>query len=389
MKKMKKSSLITTLVLSLIGLVTSAILVFLHHQLLVKGFGEKSFCTLNEWINCDVVNGSSYAEIWGIPLAGLGLIYYLIVFVETLIALFSTNPTSERFAVLSHLTIGSFLFTLFTAFVSFVKLKALCFLCGALYIINISFLFLIPVNFQQIKSFLSSKCYWKHLSISVVVFALGIAVLLWIGPVSINPHQKTADVNTLVKNHFTQPVVPVDPGQHPVWGNPSAKVIIVEFSDFECPFCRTAAQNFKPAIKEFKDEIAFYFVNYPLDNSCNVYVQHAMHKNSCNAAKAAFCASKDNMFWGYHDMLFDNQKNLSSGALLDYAQKLGLNRDKMMSCIFSEEALNVVKQDIELGKTLAVSGTPTFFVNGRRLSQWNNFKLVRGIIREELKKGGL
>ncbi len=385
---MKKASLLSLLILSLIGIATSAVLLFLHHELLVKGFGEKSFCTINEWINCDVVNGSSYAEIWGIPLAGLGLLYYLIVFIETIIALFATNPTSERFAVLSHLTIGSFLFTLFTAFISLVKLKALCLLCGALYIINIAFLFLIPVNFQQIKNFLSSKCYWKHFSMSVLVFALGIAVLLMIGRTSANPHE-TADVTTLIQNHFAQPVAAIDPGMHPVWGNPSGKVIIVEFSDFECPFCRMAGQNLRPALKEYKDQVAFYFVNYPLDNSCNVYLQHPMHQDSCNAAKAAFCASKDNMFWGYHDMLFDNQKNLSSGALLDYAQKLGLNRDKMMSCIFSEEALNVVKQDIELGKTMAVEGTPTFFVNGRRLSQWNNFKLVRGIIQEEIKKGGL
>lgn len=233
--------------------------------------------------------------------------------------------------------------------------------------------------------FLSTRELLVQSSIGGIILVVGIILAWTMNPVSARP-TGTDDLDTQIKKHFAQTPADVDYGNRPVWGNPNAKVKIIEFSDFQCPFCKMAAENLKPALAEYKDDVALYFANYPLDQSCNPYMQRPLHLSSCNAAKAAVCFAKQGGdFWTYHDILFNNQKSLFLDKLTDYATSHGAKQEDFTSCLYSEETNNTVRADIEAGQKLSVAGTPSIFVNGRRLSGWSNFKFLREVIKQELK----
>lgn len=407
----KSKSFLPAIILSLIGTALSGTLLYQHYKLYLQGYGEKSFCSINEWINCDVVNGSSYAELFGFPLAGLGLIFYLVMIDLSIMAIVGKKLKKEFEAFAFLLALLAFLFTLYPAGISAFKLKAVCLLCSGLYVINI----LLPLvyawglglRFGNIRSFFSDYLralsgkknrldykpqFLKISALTLVTYGVGLIVLHFTGevfakktPVPVNRQvQQDADIKTLVDLHFSQNSIALEAPNRPVWGNPNAKVKIIEFSDFQCPYCRIAAETLKPALSKYKDDVALYFVNYPLDQTCNIYIGRPMHQDACNAAKAGVCANRKNKFWEMHDAIFENQKNLSSGDLISYAQKIGLDKEETMSCLFSESALQQVKFDVELGKQAAISGTPALFINGKKLNGWTNINFLNAVIEQEI-----
>ncbi len=407
----KKKPTLLVFFLASAGIIISFLLLSQHYRLLKKGFAESSFCNINEWINCDVVNASSYSEIGGVPLAGLGLVFYLIIFFYSLIALTEKKPKKEGLSFCFFASLGSLLFVLYTAYVSLYILHTFCILCVALYLITLLVVLTLPyalnysigstgsfvaeyfrASFHR-KNSLGFDPKWKKHAVILIIF-YGLSIFLFHQmEKNLNAadrkhpqNKKPPDLATLVSQHFQQTPVAIDTTGRPFWGNPSAPVKIVEFSDFQCPFCRIAAKSIKPSIAEYKDQVALYFFNYPLDLSCNVYMTRVLHENACNAAKAAVCADQEGSFWPYHDLLFENQKFLSSGDLLAYGEKLKMDKKKFMDCLFSESTTNRVKNDIEAGKKVEVSGTPAVFVNGRRLVGWNNVKLLRAVIEKEMPK---
>jgi len=402
---MKSKRFLLIVLLSLIGLGLSGTLLYQHYRLYLHGFGEKSFCTINQWINCDVVNGSSYAELLGIPLAGWGLAFYLALLVNTLLGGLGEKPKREMLAFGFVMSIAGLLFTFYPAAISAFKLHAVCLLCAGLYLVSLllvafypwalemnagTFLTEYAAALRKHKNNLDFKPQFVKCSLlTMLVIALGIGGVYAAGEAVAKKtagqgNKRPDDIPTLVKLHFSQAPAELDAGNRPAWGNPNAKVKIVEFSDFQCPYCRMAAENLKPALTEYKNDVAFYFVNYPLDQSCNVYVSRPMHENACNAAKAGVCAATKGKFWEIHDVIFGNQKKLSSGDLVSYGEQVGLNKDEMMSCMFQDSTLQTIKDDIEFGKTAGISGTPSVFINGRKLNGWTNLKFLRAVIEQEL-----
>ncbi len=385
---MNKKTTNILIVLSLLGVGISAWLVSQHFHLLKSGFSEKSFCSFNETFNCDVVNGSSYSEIASIPLAGLGLLYYLFMLIATLTARFTSGEKKSLLTFSFFLSLFSVAFIFYTAYVSFFILHAVCVMCIALYLITL-FLFLLTPKAVGTKwgDFfkLCPKSMLKPILFTCILYLVGIGLLYAMNPTN-SSKVKKVNVEEMVKKHFEQKPSEINYARHPVWGNAEAPIKIVEFSDFQCPFCKMAAENLRPALAEFKNKVAFYFVNYPLDQSCNQYVNRPMHNAACNAAKAARCMEQEGQFWDYHDALFANQKTLYLDQLINFASARGVGKEKFSECLYSQETLNDIKADIEEGHALEVSGTPAIFVNGRKVAGWTNFKFLRAVIEEELKK---
>jgi len=169
----------------------------------------------------------------------------------------------------------------------------------------------------------------------------------------------------------------------PATGNKNAKVAVVEFSDFQCPFCESFASG---AFKEIKNKyidtgkILFIFRHFPLTS---------LHKNAQKAAEAAECANKQGKFFQYHDLLFG--KGGADGAGLDtislkqYAKDLGLNQAQFDNCLDSGAAASAIAKDISDGATAGVSGTPTLFVNGKKIVGAQPFNVFEQAIEEALK----
>lgn len=180
--------------------------------------------------------------------------------------------------------------------------------------------------------------------------------------------------------------VDVKNGELPSLGNKNAKVVFVDFSDFECPFCKkyfdeTYAQIKKDYIDTGK--IVYYYRHFPLD----------FHAAAKPAAIASECANEQNKFWDYHDLVFKEQDKISQKtadeikqALKGFAASLNLNTSQFNNCLDSEKYKANVDKDQKEGVTAGVNGTPTFFVNGMSLVGAQPYSAFKTLIDQELAK---
>ena len=156
-----------------------------------------------------------------------------------------------------------------------------------------------------------------------------------------------------VENQFKNPAK-MDIGDSPVKGPKNAKVTIVEFTDFQCPYCKRGNETMDAVMKKYPNDVKVVYKSFPLD----------FHPNALPAAKAAMAAGKQGKFWEMHDAFWANQTGLNADLYLEQAKKLGLNIDKFKKDMESEEIKKAIEADMELGKKNGISGTPGFFVNG-------------------------
>jgi protein-disulfide isomerase len=147
------------------------------------------------------------------------------------------------------------------------------------------------------------------------------------------------------------------PPDSPFVGPRNAKVTIVEWSDFQCPFCSRALNTVKELEQKYPNDVKIVFRNLPLP----------MHNNAQLAAEAAMAANEQGKFWPMHDKLFSNQQALDRASLERYAQELGLDMGKFNSALDTGKFKARVQQDASAAAAVGVSGTPTFFVNGKML----------------------
>ena len=147
--------------------------------------------------------------------------------------------------------------------------------------------------------------------------------------------------------------VAFDPAR--VRGNPKAKVMIVEFSDFQCPYCGQVEGTLKTVLAKHEGNVALAFRDMPLSQ---------IHPFAYGAAEASRCAGEQGKFWEYHDLLFGDQAGLDRNGLIAKAAKLQLDAKQFDTCISSEKYKAQIQQDNQEGTRVGVNGTPGFFING-------------------------
>lgn len=414
--------------LALVGLFASVYLLG-HHYGNRLGSTElpaaDALCNINATFNCDTVDQSAYSKLLGFPVAGLGLLYYVIITIHVAGAFLfgirqnqpKNNDKSEGFFsgigflhVLGPLSVAGFGFSVYFGLVSALIIKSLCPFCMVTYLVNFLVLVLIPFtkkdrprnflfNYGAIMLdlfFLKRKPQLKinrifSLFTFVLVMGTGLTSFYFVAqaeekqPVveKITPDER---IQKVVDKFYSKPAQQIIITDQPFLGDPGAKVTIVEFSDFQCPACQRASQILKPRIKKYKDQIAFYFFNYPLDMSCNPQIPKPFHPMACKAAAAALCAEQYGIFWEYHDALFANQKALAGGEkiFMTFAKLLGLNEDEFSQCLTSGIMNQRIASDIQQGINLQIKGTPAVFINGRYLREWADPAIFDTIIQKEL-----
>ena len=161
----------------------------------------------------------------------------------------------------------------------------------------------------------------------------------------------------------------------PALGSASAPVTIVEFSDFQCPFCQRVAPTLKQVQKTYGDKVRIVWKDFPLTQ---------IHPEAFKAGEAAHCAGEQGKFWEYHDRLFANQQALQADSLKKHAADLGLDTAKFNACVDSAKYGDRVREGVAQGSRLGVNSTPTLYVNGRMLSGAQPYEIIAAIIDEEL-----
>jgi protein-disulfide isomerase len=192
--------------------------------------------------------------------------------------------------------------------------------------------------------------------------------------------RRAAFIEELKKKYKTTvalrpPVIDVGTAGRPErGGGPKAPVTIVEFSDYQCPFCSRAEGTVDQVMKAYGDKVRLVYRDFPLP----------MHPQARPAAEAANCAHAQGKFWEYHAKLFANQSALGDEKLKEYAKDLGLDAGKFEQCLATKPFKAAIDKDIADASKVGVTGTPAFFINGRMLSGAQPFDKFKEVIDEEL-----
>ena len=162
--------------------------------------------------------------------------------------------------------------------------------------------------------------------------------------------------------------------EDPARGRDDAPVELVEFSDFDCPYCKRATETIARLMEQFEGQLRFVYKDYPLPS----------HPNAFKAAEAGNCANEQGRFWELHDTMFASQGALDVDALKGYAEELGLDGGAFAECLDSGRHAATVDRDMRAGMRNGVSSTPTLFLNGRAILGAAPYETFVEIIREEL-----
>jgi len=179
---------------------------------------------------------------------------------------------------------------------------------------------------------------------------------------------------TLVPEKLQRVAVSVD--DDPYLGPHNAPVTIIEFSDFECPYCvRFYFDTLVPLLEMFPQQIRFVYRDFPLVN---------IHSNARPAAEAAQCAFAQGKFWEFHNRIFQNQSRLGTELYMEIAAEIGLDQLEFDQCFTSGQFADEVNRDFNAARELGITGTPSFFINGRPMVGAQPLEVFVAIVEEEL-----
>lgn len=162
---------------------------------------------------------------------------------------------------------------------------------------------------------------------------------------------------------------------YPSLGPADAPVTIVEFSDFECPYCSRLAATLKQVREQYPEQVRIVFRHFPL---------RSIHPNAQKAAEASLCAEDQGKFWEMHDRLFEQQQSLANETFLATARELNLDLEAFQQCLQSGRYAQEVQSDFLAGARTGISGTPSLFINGRKLVGAVSYEEIVQVIEEEL-----
>lgn len=178
-----------------------------------------------------------------------------------------------------------------------------------------------------------------------------------------------------IKIFLSRPTIDVSIDDDPMRGNKDAPVTIIEFTDYQCPFCGRARPTVKKIIETYGDKVHYVLRDFPL----------SFHPYAQKAAEAAQCAGDQNKYWEYSDILWANARALDIPNLKKYAKEVGLDQAKFDQCLDSGKNAEEVKKDIADGSKAGVTGTPSFFINGQMLTGARPFEQFKEVIDMEIR----
>jgi protein-disulfide isomerase len=236
-----------------------------------------------------------------------------------------------------------------------------------------------PVNKEEVFS-IRVKKHQIYAALIPVAFLVGLAMGYYVyGQAAAIASGRGSVETTLEPTQSSDGVQRVDipiEGNDPVLGAEDAPITIIEFADFQCPYCeKHFLQTYPQLIENYGESIRYVYKDFPLTG---------IHPQALPAALAAQCALEQGKFWEYHDLLFSGRMDLGEEAYMAYADELGLDTTTFTSCYQEARYNDVVRADYNLGVENGVNATPTFFVNGIRLIGAQPYSVFADLIESEL-----
>ena len=365
--------------IALTGVAVSVLTAIVHARLAAGGY--TSFCNLGGIVNCDAVIVSRYGTFLGVPVAVWSALTFGAGALLAVRGAFGSTTPGWTDLVLLGLVSWSLGFALVLLIVSVRILGHLCLLCLTMDAVIVAWFVAVAPLASRFDT--AAPRWWLGRGTARAVTALGLVLAVaggtWAAttgrqttPGSVAP-STVAEVRArdpkFYRWYTDLPVRPTDQLSEPSChsrGPANAQVAIVEFSDFQCPYCGQAFRDLRDLMRQ-RGDVRLVFRHYPLDAACNSNVKNSVHPDACLAACAAECAGTQGRFWEYHDVLFENNERLERTNLLEYAKSMGLDMNAFRACLDDPATRARVGEDVQAGTRVGVSSTPTMFINGRTI----------------------
>ncbi len=400
-----KSSLKIALALIVVSIGIHFYLSSHYYGVLYGASDSPSVCNINSKLNCDAVAASSYSSLYGIPLSTLGAftnIALLLLLLFNAIGFTSDEEASLKYSYI----LGGFVAvtSLVMLGITLTQLTVYCLFCFILYALSIITFGLLhkAIDTKPSVSNLVSdvtQLFTQHRQVLAVLVLVPIAALFTHKSMldnilggqskrfermmksSIANWENSAEMTFNIESAHTK-------GNQ----NASAPMQIVEFADFRCGHCKKASHSLS-AFMSTNPDVQLTFYSFPLDGACNSAIKHS-NGISCRLAKAAHCGGEQSLAWEVHDTIFENQADFqraTSSNDIDTKLKAKLknfdvNWEKLTACMDSEKTHSLITKQAQLGVNSGVKGTPTIYVNGKKLPLGQNLKVLSQVREKILSK---
>ncbi len=351
-----RSYTIPVLLFSAVGLIASFYLALSHYRNYTD-IGYSSFCAISKAINCDTVSQNSWSVLFGIPLALWGVFAYAFFF---LIAFAAQNNSQERRGLWELLFVFALIYSvadIYFGYISIVEIQAYCIMCLLTYAVSFSLLFstwIIRRRFNEhsfsdgIRSALvflrndRRTCFALLCLLSAFICLKLFLPVYWI--------YEYHDFSTNIHSGVTEE-------GHPWIGAENPTLVIYEFTDYQCFQCSKMHFILRQFINQYSDRIRLIHYHYPLDK---------IHPGSSQIALLAIAAANQAKFWQVNDSLYAIIRNgIKEFNINKFAQKAGLDPDKLKKDMYSQTVLNQLESDIRTGVENRITGTPAFLIDGQ------------------------
>lgn len=389
--------LISAFILLLVAIGLHAYLAIHYYDFIFAASGSDSVCNINSLLNCDSVTASRFSSLYGIPMAIWGATTNLVLAIMVFGWAISWTDNTQQ------LGRYSFWLSLFVAFMSVIMgtlssvvIGTYCIFCIGTYFISFLVTFLLWSSLEESNK--STTDYIREAfapPFTYIIFLLSIPVLSFLLNNSLLLKYGAGDVDRIVRIRVAEwkinPQVQFTAPPSFVAGasDEQARFVISEFADFLCIHCKSA----KPSIRAFlqsRPDVQLRFYSFPLDGTCNEAIS-GRSGIPCLAAKATYCAESLNEK-GYvlHNLLFDKFESLQRAGTMENARRIvsetqeqiGLNPQEQLECVESVETHEAILSQARMGVEIGVQGTPSFFVNGRRLDRAQMLPILEGAYKE-------
>lgn len=372
----EKKKNIAIQVLSLIGLALAIKLACIYYVANYEQYALSSFCSINDFIDCDGAAKSSVSQFWGIPLAYWGIFFYVIILFLTVVDKIKQikflrflevfkNPMSY----MTFLGTIAFVCSMILAGLSIFKIHKLCILCVITYFIDFAIAlvasscnpkkFIYAFKDTVIDFIAGAKKYTKTF---IILLILAISFFSYSSITDnfvphIKKHKSIIKYRKMTYNPYRV--------NGNTLGNERADVVINLYSDFVCPLCYIHNIMLHQAVKEFSNVKVIHH-NYPFDKECNPYISVNMHPNACFMSKGAIAAKNQGNYWGMSSLLYENQpQNMED--MLKLVRILKFNEEQFIKDFNSEATEKEIESELEQANEIGLDATPTMYVNGDKI----------------------
>ncbi|MBQ7764105.1 thioredoxin domain-containing protein [bacterium] len=362
-------------ILALIGLGLSIKLAFIFHAANFDQYALSSFCSINDFIDCDGAAKTNTAQFLGIPLAWWGIFFYITVLFLSIVNKIKNIRFLKFLEVFKNpnsyiATLGTiaFIVSVILAFISIYKIHKLCILCFVTYFIDLTIAVIAASGLFKniVKSFKETFFDFidgakKYTKTCIVLVLLATAFLTYTGiSLKFVPHiKKRNEIAKYRKIKFNPYRVKGN-----LLGSEKADVVIELYSDYVCPLCYINNIMIHKAVQEFPN-IKIIHYNYPFDKECNHYININMHPHACFMSRGAIAAGKQGNYWEMSSLLYENQPKKME-KMLELVEKLNLDKDKFVKDFESDLTTKEIAKTVLRGEELEIDATPTMYINGEQ-----------------------